>query len=153
MSGPRVLVITAMRDEGPHLLEWLAHHRAAGVQDFLVVSNECTDGTDTLLDLLEAAGIVTHLRNEIPEGRTPQWAALRLAAAHPLTRAADWIAMLDCDEFINLRAPLRSVQDLIAAAGDADAIALSWRLFGHSGHVRRPDAPTTEAYHRAIPPD
>lgn len=150
MSPPRILVICTMRNEGPHLLEWIAHHRAAGVDDFLIFSNDCTDGTDVLLDLLQAAGVVSHVRNIVQEGRTPQWSALRTAADHPLTRAADWIAVLDCDEFVALRPPLGSIAELIAAVPGADAIAMGWRLFGHAGHALRPEGLTLRAYDRAI---
>lgn len=153
MTSPRVLVISTMRDEGPHLLEWVAHTRAAGADDLLVFSNDCSDGSDALLDRLAAGGALTHLRNEVPRGKTPQWAALKAAADHPATKAADWIAVLDCDEFLNLRPPLRSLQDLVAAVPDADAIVLPWRLFGHSGHVNRPATPTLSSYTRAIHAD
>ncbi|MBL4556550.1 MAG: glycosyltransferase family 2 protein [Rhodobacteraceae bacterium] len=52
-----------MRDEGPYVLEWLAWHKAIGVTDFVVFTNDCTDGTDALLDRLDAAGEVMHLPN------------------------------------------------------------------------------------------
>ena len=48
-------IITTMKNEGPFILEWLAYHRAIGVDDFLIYTNDCTDGTDTMLDLLESA--------------------------------------------------------------------------------------------------
>ncbi|WP_102108509.1 glycosyltransferase family 2 protein [Oceaniglobus roseus] len=146
----RTVIVTAMRNEAPHLLEWIAHHRALGVEDFLVYSNDCTDGTDTILDLLAAAGILHHVRNQVPEGRTPQWSALAQAAGHPLYAEAEWVACIDCDEFLNLRPPLKDFSALIAAA-DADAIILPWRLFGHNGHAMPPASLTTEAYTRAIP--
>jgi len=142
-----------MRDEGAHLLEWVAHTRAAGADDILAFSNDCTDGTDTLLDALAAMAALTHVRNAVPEGRTPQWSALKQAADHPLAQSADWIAVLDCDEFLNLRAPLRGLLDLIAAVPGADAILLPWRLFGHAGHVLRPRGLSIDTYTRAIPAD
>ncbi len=60
-----------MRNEGSFLLDWLAHHRACGFGDFLVFSNDCTDGTDAMLDRLAAMGWLTHVRNDGPheEGR------------------------------------------------------------------------------------
>ena len=150
----RVAIITTMRNEAPHLVEWVAHTRAAGADDILVFSNDCSDGTETLLDALDRAGALTHMRNTVPDGRTPQWAALKQAADHPVIRAADWIAVLDCDEFINLRPPHRSLRDLIGAVdADADAIVLPWRLFGHNGHVTRPVGLTIDHYDKAIPAD
>ncbi|WP_099823245.1 glycosyltransferase family 2 protein [Oceaniglobus indicus] len=148
----RIAIVTTMRNEAPHLLEWIAHHRAAGVDDFLVFSNDCSDGTDTMLDLLGGAGVVHHIRNPVPDGRTPQWSALRLAARHPVHAAADWIAVMDCDEFINLRAPGGGLPGLIDRCA-ADAIVLPWRLFGHGGHAMPPDQATRRAFRRAIAPD
>ncbi|WP_422074372.1 glycosyltransferase family 2 protein [Tranquillimonas rosea] len=148
----RFAVVTAMRNEGPHLLEWVAHTRAVGADDILVISNDCDDGSDNLLDALAAGGAVTHLRQELPRSRTPQWAALRLAGEHPAVRDADWIAVLDCDEFINLRPPLSRLSDLVARV-EADAIVLPWRLFGHAGHTTRPAGGTLASYTRAIPDD
>lgn len=150
---PRILIVSTMRDEAPHLVEWVAHNRAAGADDILVFSNDCTDGTDDLLDAMQAVGALTHVRNAVPEGRTPQWAALKQAADHPLTRRADWIAVLDADEFVNLRAPLSTLHDLISTIPGADAVVLPWRLFGNAGHVERPQARTIDAYTRAIAPD
>lgn len=148
----RVLAISSLRDEGLNLLHWIAHHRAAGVTDWLLFTNDCADGTDTMLDLLQAAGIVTHVRNAVPEGRTPQWSALRQARDQPAYGRADWAMVIDCDEYVNLRPSVPTIPALIDRAG-ADAIVLPWRLFGHNGHARRPETPPTEAYTRAIPPD
>ena len=52
-----------MKNEGPFILEWLAWHRAVGVTDVVVFSNDCTDGTDRLLDRLHAMGELVHLPN------------------------------------------------------------------------------------------
>lgn len=132
------------------MLEWLAHHRALGVTDFLLFTNECSDGTDTMLKALAPAGVV-HVPNVPPTGKSIQWNALRDAWAHPLRKDADWILCIDSDEFINLRAPLRDLPGLISAADGADAVILPWRLFGHSGKAYLTDTLTTEEFTRAAP--
>ncbi len=98
----RALAILCVRNEGAHLLEWLAHHRAIGFTDVLVFSNDCADGTDAMLDRLAEMGQLVHVRNDDHGPRGPQWAALKAADRHPLTRAADWILCLDIDEFVNI---------------------------------------------------
>ncbi len=147
----RILAVSCLRDEGPHLLEWVAHHRAAGVTDFLLFSNDCSDGTDAMLDALAPVGVV-HVRNVPPPGKSVQWNALHLAWRHELRRAADWILHIDCDEFVNLRAPLGGLADLVARCDGADAIVLPWRLFGHSGRARLEDGRSTALFTRAAPP-
>lgn len=149
MSPPRILAITAMRNEGPYLLEWLAHHRAAGISDFLIYSNDCEDGTEAMLDRLAGAGVLRHHRQ--PGGPNVQWRALKDAEAQPETRAADWITVIDCDEYINLRSPLGDIPQMLSQLGNAEAITLPWRLFGSGGAVRAGDAPTTERFTRAAP--
>lgn len=144
----RVLGILTVKDEASFLLEWLAHHRAAGFTDFLVFSNDCTDGTDAILDRLAAMGWLTHVRNAAhPKG--PQWAALKAAESHPLVRGADWIMVLDVDEFVNVHIGDRSVGALIDALPHPDAITLTWRMFGNGGVIGLPDAPVTETFTRA----
>jgi hypothetical protein len=151
-ATPSIVVVTAMRNEGPFLLEWIAHHRGLGVTGFVVVTNDCDDGTDALLDRLADAGAVVHLR-QTPGDASVQWAALAHAAETEQVGAADWVLGIDCDEFVNLRAPFGSLPDLLAASGDVDAIVLPWRFFGHSGRLCFEDAPVTLRFTRAIPDD
>jgi hypothetical protein len=147
-----ILAITSMRNEGPHCLEWFAHHLAAGVDHFLVYSNDCDDGTDLILDRLAAAGIVTHVRQGPPGNKTVQWQAFKHATGHELLRRADWAIVFDCDEFINLRAPLDSLQDLVAALpAGTDAVAMPWRLFGNAGHCAMADDLTITRFTKAAP--
>lgn len=59
----RALIVTCMRDEGPFILEWLAHHKSIGFTDFLIYSNDCEDGTDQILDRLHEMREITHIPN------------------------------------------------------------------------------------------
>ena len=150
-GGPRVLAVLTVRNEGAFLLDWLAHHRAAGITNVLALSNDCTDGTDRMLDRLEATGWLTHLRNEGPHPKGPQWSALARAEAHPLTTGADWVLVLDIDEFVNVHVGDRTVQALLAALPEATAIPLTWRLFGNCGVRGYEDRPVPEQFLRAAP--
>ena len=147
----RALAITCVKNEAGYLLEWLAHHRTCGFTDFLVFSNDCSDGTDAMLDRLAAMGWLTHVPNDGPHPKGPQWAALTAADNHPLTRAADWILFCDIDEFVNIHVGQRRVPDLLAALPAATAIALTWRMFGNAGVVEYADAPVTETFTHAAP--
>jgi hypothetical protein len=150
-GGVKITAVFCVRNEGAFLLEWLAHHRAAGVSDFLVFSNDCDDGTDAMLDRLEAMGWLTHARNPGPHGEGPQWAALKQADRHPLVTGADWLLPLDIDEFVNVHVGDRTIPALLAALPEATAITLTWRLFGNAGEAEYIDAPVTETFTRAAP--
>ena len=147
----RFLAILTVRNEASFLLEWLAHHRACGFTDFLVFSNDCDDGTDLMLDRLQAMGWLTHVRNPGPHKQGPQWAALKAADRHPLKAAADWVLFLDIDEFVNIHTGSRTLPDLLTALPAATAITLTWRMFGNAGVISYRDTPVTETFVRAAP--
>lgn len=150
-GGPRILAVLTVRNEGAFLLDWLAHHRAAGFTDVLAFSNDCADGTDAMLDRLAALGWLAHVPNPGPHPKGPQWTALALAEAHPALAAADWVLVLDIDEFVNIHAGDRTVQALLAALPEATAIPLTWRLFGNCGVRGYEDRPVPEQFLRAAP--
>jgi hypothetical protein len=147
----RALAVLTVRNEGAFLIDWLAHHRAVGFTDFLVMSNDCDDGTDRMLDRLAALGWLSHLPNPGPHEGGVQWAALKRADGHPLVRKVDWILALDIDEFVNIHAGDGTLTALLAALPAADAVTLTWRLFGNCGVVRFQDRPVPDQFTRAAP--
>lgn len=147
----RVLAIMSLRNEGAFLLEWLAHHRACGFTDFLICSNDCTDGTDRMLNHLARTGQIVHLPNPSPHPQGPHFAALRRAAQHPALARADWVMSVDIDEFVNIHTGDHSVGALISALPQATAIALTWRMFGNAGVLAHPEAGVLPSFTRAAP--
>ncbi len=129
----RTGIVTTMKNEGPFILEWLAYHRSIGVEDFLVYTNDCNDGTDTMLDLLQDKGYVQHRDNPFKgTGLKPQHAALQAAESEPTVKAQDWTICMDVDEFITIHVGDGTLDDLYDAVPDANLISLNWRLFGNA---------------------
>lgn len=148
----RYLAVLTVRNEGAFLLEWLAHHRAVGFTDFLVFSNDCQDGTDEMLDRLAEAGQLTHVRNDGPYDKSGiQFTALKMADKHRLMKKADWVLPLDIDEFVNIKTGEGTLTDLLTALPEADAITLTWRLFGNADQVRYSADPITDTFTRCAP--
>ena len=147
----RYLAVLTVRNEATFLLEWLAHHKAVGFTDFLIYSNDCDDGTDTMLNRLQEMGEVTHERNQVSGEKAVQWEALKQADKHPLVKSADWILPLDVDEFVNIHCGDHRIGDLLTALSDASAITLTWRLFGNAGVDEHEDIPVTRQFTRAAP--
>jgi hypothetical protein len=131
---PEVVLVSAMRNEGPFLLEWLAYHRVIGLGRVVIVSNGSTDGSDELLGALAAAGEITFLRTTPGYGVAPQEAAVLAFEAEVGYRPGAWYLWLDADEFLNVHVGDRTVQALADAVGTADALMLNWRLFGSNGN-------------------
>lgn len=149
-----ILAVSMMKDEAPFLLEWFAHHLAVGFTNILVYTNDCSDGTDTMLQRLEELGLGHHRENVIAEGVKPQPSALKHAQAEPVVRQADWVLNFDADEFLCIRHPSHSVEGMIddAVAQDANGIVITWRIFGSAGVVDWSRDPVTEQYVKAAPP-
>nr|WP_246413936.1 glycosyltransferase family 2 protein [Rubricella aquisinus] len=141
-----------MKNEGPFILEWLAYHRAIGVTDFLVYTNDCNDGTDTFFDLLQAKGYLTHRQNPYREvGMKPQHAAYQDAQSTEIAMNADWVIPMDVDEYISIHAGEGTLHDLFAAVPDANMISMTWRLFGNGDVAAFEERFTTEQFTACAP--
>ena len=127
------VIVSCMKNEAPYILEWIAYHRAIGVDNFIVYTNDCTDGTDEILDRLEAMGLLQHRLNNDWKGNSPQQHALNKAVKEDLLKQAEWIIHIDVDEFINVRVGDGTLADFLAEVPGATNVAMTWRLFGHNG--------------------
>ncbi len=153
VNAGRTCIVTTMKNEGPFILEWLAYHRAIGVDDFLIYTNDCTDGTDALLDALQARGLVQHRDNPFraTPGLRPQHAALQAAESEPLVQSCGWAICMDVDEFINVKIGDGTLPALYAAMGEANMIALTWRLFGNADIHHYDDSFVIEQFSLSAP--
>jgi hypothetical protein len=140
-----------MKDEAPYVLEWIAYHRAIGIDHFLIYSNDCSDGTAQMLDRLQAMGLVQHRNNDRWKGNSPQQCALNLALKEPVLQRADWIIHIDVDEFINVRTGNGTLDDFLQHVPDATNIAMTWRLFGHNGITRLSEGFVIDQFDRCAP--
>jgi len=148
----RLTAVSMMKDEAPYLLEWVAHHLAVGFTDIVVYTNDCSDGTDDMLIRLEQLGLAHHRRNVIPKGRKPQPSAIKHAQSEPIVQESDWVLVFDADEFLCINHGDGTLDGLISAAGPANGIVITWRIFG-SGNVQDWSRdPVTEQYLFAAPP-
>lgn len=149
----RFAITAAMRNEGIHLIEWIAYHQVIGFERVIIHSNDCTDGSDALLEHLGEQNIIEHLSNHVPEGAAPQTIAMRAVLKHLEDAPADWLLHCDSDEFLNIGAT--HLPAFMADKHDADVIALPWQTFGDNGHQTWPGAtlPNFTACEDVIRPD
>ena len=76
----KITAVTTKKNEGAFLLEWIADHKIIGFTDIVILSNDCEDGSDEMLDHLSKSGEIIHLRNDGPyDDRGIQFATLKLA--------------------------------------------------------------------------
>ena len=142
---PKVLLVATVKNEGPNILEWVAHHLLVGFDHIQVYQNDSTDETEKHLRTMARLGIIEYYRNDDPKGLF-QNKAYRRARFTDAFDNCDWWMTLDADEFLHVRAGAGKVQDLISACEGADEILVNWRMFGNSHHRTLSDALVTERY-------
>ena len=153
LPSGRITVVTSMKNEGCFILEWIAHYMALGVTHFLVYTNDCDDPTNAILDRLQDLGHVTRLDNPYNRdaGQKPQRGALNDAIGQEAVRTADWVGVVDVDEFIAIHEGARTLPDLFERMGDPSIVSMTWRLFGNRGQHQYEDSWITERFTACAP--
>jgi hypothetical protein len=142
-------LIGTVKDEGPWLLEWIAHNKVLGFDEIAVASNNCSDGTDLILDRMQDMGLLIHMDNPGPYTRTIQMDAYYSLQDLPMMRQCEWLMPLDADEFLAVNIGDGTVKALTEAAYGCHRIPVRWRIFGDSGMSGFIDPPITEKLFRA----
>lgn len=140
------------RDEGPHLLEWIAHHRAVGVTHFFMYDHGSTDGYYDTVEPLIAAGILSIFSvASVPADRV-QGLVIHHCMVHQ-RRAVDWIAHIDMDEFL-VPSQGQTLRSLFTAYSHNISAVYAYRYdYAASGFKEDPPASMLdcEAYIKRLP--
>lgn len=144
-AAPKVTVVTTMKDEGAYILDWVAHYKALGATDIVVFTNDCNDQTDHILRSLNRLGTIHHRFNRVMR-RGPHKSALMWAQYEPCVVDADYLLVVDVDEFLHISVGDGTLQALIDTYPDADAISLVWRVFGNAGIEEISDTPVPQQF-------
>ncbi len=135
-------------------MEWVCWYRMLGFTDILVVTNDCTDRSPDLLDALQAAGWITHLRCDVPPGEKIVARKLKLARRQPCVMQADWVLVCDVDEFLVIHRGQGLIGDLLNEVPPSYlGMAINWRVFGIGGNKTWEDGLIHRSFRRAGPVD
>ncbi|SEM63256.1 Glycosyl transferase family 2 [Roseovarius tolerans] len=144
----RFVIVTPMKNEGPFILEWVAHNLAIGVDEMAIFSNDCTDGSDALLDRLHEMGKLRHVDNSSRKP-APQRRAYRRFLRMDLAGPEDWVIPIDADEYINVKTGDHTLRALTDAVPQARTLSMTWRLFGNAGVRSYEDTFLTDQFRMA----
>jgi glycosyltransferase involved in cell wall biosynthesis len=145
-----VALCAIMKNEYRYILEWVAYHRLLNFNQIIVYSNDSTDGSVDLLDVLAQNGIVTHRTQRTGGDVSPQNAAYADALAKSQT---DWLCFLDADEFLVLKKDATVAEFVDGFDESVSAIAVHWRVFGSSGRRVFNSDPVIERFTMATDKD
>ena len=141
----KAAVVATVRNEGPFILEWIAHHLAVGFDEFFIYTNENTDGSLSLLRVLDKAGVINLIVNEVGLAPNPQVKAYdhSLMFLHKL-RDFEWVMFLDADEFLipaqkydfNIAKFIEIIPTELAGK-KVGSVSFNWMWMGSDGAIRR----------------
>lgn len=150
----RITIVCSMRNEGPFIVEWVCWYRMLGFTDVVVVTNDCTDRSPELLDILAAAQWLHHIRCDVPSGRQITMRKLRRAKDHKSVRRAAWVMVCDVDEFLVIHKGDGLIGDLLDLTTQTPAylgMSINWRVFGTSGRAAFEDSPVHRQFVYSCP--
>ncbi|MGB0960124.1 MAG: FkbM family methyltransferase [Halocynthiibacter sp.] len=126
-KDPRIVIMTCMKDEGPFILEWLAWHKSIGINNFVIFTNDCSDGTVELLNQLEDMGELRHLPNPALATEDPRFQPIMLRYINHMRdyAEADYFISMDVDEFIDVQHGDGHMRELFKRSGPFDVISMS----------------------------
>lgn len=147
MSNDTFTVVSTMKNEGPFILDWVAHYKTLGFDHILVCTNDCTDPTVEILRRLQELGYVTQ-HNTIVRAAGIHRSALRQASRrYDIVMQAKWVFVCDVDEYLNVHMGDGSVRALVEGSGkDTDVISVPWRIFGNDRVEKIIDEPVTDQF-------
>lgn len=140
-------VVSTMKNEGPYIIDWVAHYKTLGFDNILVCTNDCTDTTVEILLRLQEMGLVTHHPTIVRDAGIHRSALRQASRRYDIVMDAKWVFVCDVDEYLNVHMGDGSARALIEGSGaDADVISVPWRIFGPNGIESFADAPVTEQF-------
>jgi Glycosyl transferase family 2 len=153
-------VVTSIRNEGPWLLEWVAHYIALGVKNIIIYHNDVDDGSSALIEALSRRKVIIVVENRLNASVSPQKKAYNAACQFSgLLHRSEWAAFLDSDEFVwPLLDGLDTIDDCInricessADKDRIDAIQLHWRWFSSIKEYEWAPGPVTRRFRLSGP--
>lgn len=134
--------ICVIAKDEPDIVDWVNFHFSIGFEKIWVFDNNSTISIKEVLKDYIKAGIVEVHDIKLTENQ--QLSAYATFLKH-FKDQARWVAFIDIDEYINIKST-SDITEYLDNFIDYPAVGLSWKLFGSSGHITRPDCRTIEAY-------
>lgn len=152
-------LLATLRDESPYIIDWIAHHRAIGITQFVLYQNDSVDGTTQLLQALHDAGEIHFIDNTNPADALPKFQDLPpqrrvygWALRNRSVQNSDYILVIDADEYLELPVD-GDLPTMLRRLNHPDVVSMPWRMMGSSGQTEFAPDPVTHRFDKAAAPD
>ncbi len=146
----KIACVAVVRDEERYIAEWIAYQLALGFDTVVLLDNNSSDQTKAIAAMFAPRHDIRvfdwPMRTRDYQLRAYEFAARRFSQEFA------WMAFFDTDEFLVLDAGA-TLKQRLAALPDAAAVAISWAMFGSSGHREAPAGLVIENFRKRSAPD
>lgn len=141
-----IALVTIAKNESEYIREWVAYHKAIGVDRIYLYDNESDDNMTNLIKPFIDEGFV--VINKI-YGRKQQLNANN-DAIQKYGKYCKYMAFIDCDEMImpldTSTKLINIIDSIILVHPNAGGVAVNWCMFGSSHHDKKPDGLVCENF-------
>jgi hypothetical protein len=150
----KVAIVTVIKNEASDLTAWLAWYKMLGVDTIILYEDWSADDTFEIAQAAAGCQDIRLFRTDpgIHKYWDRQCVALRAALAE-FGQAFDWIGFLDGDEYLYVPRD-DGIKPFLDGYQHANAVGVSWCLYGSNGHILKPHIPPVDAFtrHSAMDP-
>jgi hypothetical protein len=131
------LLTTRVRDDNSYLDEWVDYHLKIGFDHIVIYDNLSTEPVIPKWDDKVTVFLDSSEFRVFPAFDTHKFV---IDFMRPL-----WLLHLDIDEFLVLYKH-KSVNELLMCYDKYGGLVVNWRIYGSSGHIKRPDGLVKDNY-------
>ncbi len=144
-------IIAKQKNEGYYLIDWVAWHKAIGIEKFIIVSNDCNDYSNELLDALsqELNLISSDVSEEALNGRSVGERTTEKSDALMKFHSGYYTFNIDIDEFISFRGH-NAISLTIDDRDQTTSYLIPWMNCISDDFLNKIDKPQYEFNNRAI---
>jgi hypothetical protein len=136
MSG--LTLLACFKNESHILAEWIDSHAAEGVDRFIIVNNNSTDGFESAIASARYADRVTLLHDSTNYAQSHIYNSS--FNSHIRGTNSEWLLVCDLDEFVYARNGYATITDYLSTIPeDVSCISLPWKMYGSSGFDKHPE--------------
>ena len=131
-------IVAIAKNESDYIREWVAFHKAVGVDNIILFDNDSTDNMKEEIDpFIQQGYVLYHTIN----GKAQQFNAYN-EALRRYTYKFRYMAFIDCDEYlfpVNKNENIVTViKKVFSQDKNAGGIGVNWAMYGSSGHEKKP---------------
>lgn len=133
-----VVVMSQMFNETHIIREWIEHYLWQGVDHFILIDNcdVCleNESRDILADYIEKGQVTLH-RDLVKHAQMEHYTKY----SKPFRDLAEWIIVVDTDEFVYARRGYKLIGDYLMSLSPAVVqVCVPWKVYGSSGQIKIP---------------